>query len=102
MPGINDAPDGESHQGLLEPRPTPASRHRARPAVDDHSQPDRRRAAPVWRLLQPAFALSEKAHAQKVGCQRLATVTEATSRSILPHLVTHLRFTDKDVAGNGR
>src|SRR3989442_3614547 len=78
MPGINDALDGKSHQGLFESRPAPASRHRARSAIDNHSQPDRRRAAPVWHLLQPAFALPEEAHTQEIGCQRLAAATDAS------------------------
>src|SRR5882724_6148385 len=81
MPGINDALDGKSHQGLFEPRPAPASRNRARSTIDNHSQPDRRRAAPVRHLLQPAFALSEEAHAQEVGCEKLAAATDARSQS---------------------
>src|SRR6266699_7056779 len=100
MPGIDDALDGKSHQGLLEPRPAPASWHRARSAIDNYSKPDRRRAAPVRHLLQPAFALPEEAHAQEVGCERLAAATDARSHSILPDLIAHLHFTDHDVTGD--
>src|SRR5436190_4209108 len=98
MPGIDDALDGKSHQGLLEPRPAPASRHRARSAIDNHPQPDRRRAAPVRHLLQSAFALPEKAHPQEIGCQKLAAAQNAgsllKSRTllILPDLIAHLRL----------
>src|SRR5262245_49176813 len=77
MPGVDDALDGKSHQGLFEPRPASASRHRARSATDDHSQPDGRRTAFVRRLLQPAFALPEKTLAQEVGCPRLVLVFAA-------------------------